>query len=289
MADLGKLLNEQDFESIDEVNAFLENLLAESGGMIPVSEPETPLEKAQELVYQAQQTENIKKAIRLARKALDISEECADAYLLLGNLEAETLEQMREYFEKAVAAAQRSLPAELFTEAKGHFWGLIETRPYMRARAELANLLWELGEPETAIGHYREMLELNPGDNQGLRYVLLTCLLQLYRNDEAVALLKQYDDDAFATWHYHRALLAFRQHGRSPEADEALEAAIEQNEYIPEFLLGLEEMPFDDALPDIHGWGDESEAVLYAVRGVVLWAQTPGAQRWLAEKFEEWS
>lgn len=286
MSDLGKLLGKQQFDSIDDMNTFLEDLLAESGGMIPPLEPETPLEKAQELVFQAQQTENKRKAIRLARKALEICEDCADAYLLLGQLEAETLVAMLPYVEKAVAVAQRALPPELFTEARGHFWGLIETRPYMRARAELAELLWELGQPEDALEHYGEMIELNPGDNQGIRYLLLSCLLRLYRNDDAAALLARYEDDASAIWNYHRALLAFRQHGRSPDADEALAAAMEQNEYVPEYLLGLEDLSLDE-LPPMHGFGDEDEAMLYAAQGMILWAQTPGAQYWLAEKYEE--
>lgn len=36
----------------------------------------------------------------------------------------------------------------------GHFWGILETRFYMRARAGLAEALWELGERDAAIlGH----------------------------------------------------------------------------------------------------------------------------------------
>jgi tetratricopeptide (TPR) repeat protein len=287
MAQLGKLLGEQNFGSVDEVNAFLENLLAESGGMIPKARAETPLEKAQELIYQAMEAPTPKKAVQLARKALKLSPDCADAYLLLGDLDAKSLEEVRDYYEKAVAAGERAIGPELFEEGKGHFWGIIETRPYMRARAQLADLLWELGEPEAALNHYREMMELNPGDNQGIRYLLLSALLQLYKNDEAEALLSQFEDDAFAVWHYNRALLLFRKHGRSPEAEQALLAAFEQNEYVPDYLLGLEEMPFDEDFPEAYGWGDEDEAILYVARGMVLWAQTPGAQSWMAKTYND--
>lgn len=288
MAQLGKLLNEREFESIDEVNAFLQELMAESGGMIPKARAETPLEKAQELIYQAMEAPTSRKAIQLARKALKLSPDCADAYLLLGDLDAKTPEEIRDYYEKAVAAGERAIGAEMFEEGKGHFWGIIETRPYMRARLQLAELLWELGEPEVALTHYREMLELNPGDNQGVRYMLLNALLQLYKNEEAAALLAQFEDDAFAVWAYNRALLIFRQQGRSAEAEEALHAAFEQNEYVPDYLLGVEEMPSVEDLPEMHGWGDEDEAISYAVRGVLVWAQTPGAQMWLAKTYDAW-
>lgn len=287
MAQLGKLLGEREFDSIEEVNEFLEKMLAETGGVIPSTEPETPLEEAQALVYQAWQSESPRKAVKLARQALKISEDCADAYLLLGDLAAETMEEARQYYEKAIAAAERALGPEIFDEGKGHFWGITETRPYMRARAQLADLLWELGQAEEAIDHYRAMLELNPGDNQGIRYLLLDCLLQLCRNDEAETLLNEYDD-AMAAWHYNQALLTFRRQGRSPSADEALNTALEQNEYVPDYLLGMADISLDGDLPDHHGWGDENEAIIYASRGILLWAQTPGAQRWLAERLEEW-
>lgn len=40
----------------------------------------------------------------------------------------------------------------------------------MRARAALAGTLWRLGRREEAVDHQRELLRLNPNDNQGLRY-----------------------------------------------------------------------------------------------------------------------
>jgi tetratricopeptide (TPR) repeat protein len=41
----------------------------------------------------------------------------------------------------------------------------------------------KLGDEDAAIRHYRDMLKLNPNDNQGIRYVLAACLLR--RGEEA--------------------------------------------------------------------------------------------------------
>ena len=60
-----------------------------------------------------------------------------------------------------------ALGAEGFEEYAGHFWGFLETRPYMRARAGLAIALIKLGDESAAIEHFRAMLKLNPNDNQG--------------------------------------------------------------------------------------------------------------------------
>jgi len=51
-AHIGKLLEEQDFDSIEQAQAFLDRTLLEGGGLLPEAPaPNTPLEKAQDLVY----------------------------------------------------------------------------------------------------------------------------------------------------------------------------------------------------------------------------------------------
>ena len=80
MQAIGKLLERPEFESAEEANTLLQNLNAQGG--IPIA-PETPQEQAQEFVYQAWESNSPKQCERLARKALGIYADCADAYLLL--------------------------------------------------------------------------------------------------------------------------------------------------------------------------------------------------------------
>ncbi len=96
--------------------------------------------------------------------------------VLLAEEEAKSAEEALEYYRKGVEMGGQALGPEGFEEYAGHFWGFFETRPYMRARAGLAAALDALGEVDAAIGNYQEMLRLNPGDNQGIRYVLTRCL-----------------------------------------------------------------------------------------------------------------
>ncbi len=70
--------------------------------------------------------------VDLARQALTISPDCADAYLLLAEEAASSLEEARELLERGVAAGERALGPEPFEEDVGYFWGILETRPYMR-------------------------------------------------------------------------------------------------------------------------------------------------------------
>jgi tetratricopeptide (TPR) repeat protein len=238
---------------------------------------QTPLEQAQELIYDALESPH-DKAMEMARKALEISPDCADAYNLLAE-DASTVREAFKLYEKGVAAGKRALGANAFKEDVGHFWGLLETRPFMRAMAGLADCLWEMDRRDDAIEHYREMLRLNPNDNQGMRDVLMKCLLSSKRWKEAEALHRQYENDSMAVWMYSRALLDFQKHGDVATSIESLIAAFKQNPHVPQYLTGKKRLP--KALPGYHGFGDENEAVLYAANHKSSWKVVPNALDWL--------
>ncbi len=238
----------------------------------------TPLERAQELIYDAFEADSDEEQIALARQALKISPDCADAYVLLAE-HAETLEQALALNQQGVAAAERALGKRFFRENAGQFWGLLETRPYMRARLGLAQCLWSARRSEEALAHYRDMLRLNPGDNQGIRYLLCECLLDLDRKDELHHLLDEYADDASATWVYSRALLAFRREGDTEASCRLLRKAAQSNSHVPAYLVGNKPIPRE--LPEYVGFGDEDEAVSYVASSLSAWKNTPGAITWL--------
>lgn len=171
-----------------------------------------PLEQAQDVVYQALEATG-KCRQELARKALTISPDCADAYVLLAESTGDLQEAWRLY-EQGAQAGERALGAEAFDETAGEFWGLIETRSHMRARHGLAVVLWHLGEHEAAIGHARDMLRLNPDDNQGIHYLLAAWLLTVGGDEDVVALLAQYPEEWSTNWAYTPVLLSTGAVGR---------------------------------------------------------------------------
>ena len=149
--------------------------------------------RAQEVMYEAWDQTNPRARVALAHKALTISPLCADAYVLLAEEEAKSVEEALEYYRKGVEAGVQVLGPKGFKEYVGHFWGFLETRPYMRARAGLAATLNALGEVDAAISNYRDMLRLNPNDNQGIRYELASCLMKSGDTEALKKLLKQYE------------------------------------------------------------------------------------------------
>ncbi len=239
------------------------------------------LYEAQQLMYSAWESSAPNRRIALAKQALEISPDCADAYVLLAEHTRDLVEATR-LNGLGVEAGMNALGPKAFEEDVGHFWGLLETRPYMRARLALSQCLWQAGDRDEAIAHYRDMLRLNPGDNQGIRYILASCLLDAGRDDEVVALNDDYKDDASAAWAWSRALLAFRKHGDGEQAEAALAEAKKTNPHVPAYLTAKKKMP--KRLPDMVGIGDESEAISYVGDYGRAWRNTPRAIDWAASR-----
>jgi tetratricopeptide (TPR) repeat protein len=237
--------------------------------------------KAQDVMYDAWERTTSRSRVALARKALGISPLCADAYNLLAE-EAMSVEEARDLYAKAVDAGELALGPKGFKEYAGHFWGFLETRPYMRARAGLADILLKLGDEDAAISHYRDMLKLNPNDNQGIRYVLAALLLR--RGEEAglKELLAAYEDEGSAYWLYTRALLAFREGGEDDEqAVTLVKDAWSANEHVPAILAGTKPPVFGDS--GYVTMGGPDEATYYFTEFGPAWHRTPGAVEWLAK------
>ena len=276
-ARIARLLEGRPFESIEAVNAQLEILNQE--GVAPESPRElTPLERAQELAYDAMEAHG-RLRVKRARQALAVSEDCADAWVLLAE-EASTPDAAVERYERAVLAGAAALGADRFASLRGEFWGHLETRPYMRARLGLAQALRDVARHDEALAHYRALLELNPGDNQGVRYLLLVALLELGLNDEAGVLLAEHEDDLQALWPYGRLLWRFRVDGDAARTREAFDTAVRANPYVVSYLLDPDSIPFDR--PPHFALRSREEAAYVAETLADAFAATDGALEWLA-------
>ena len=270
-------LSEKEFASMEAVEDYLRELLARG---VPHREPETPLQKAQELMYDAWDEPRRRERIRLAKAALKISPDCADAYVMLAQETARNTTEALALYAEGVAAGERALGHKAFQEDVGYFWGILKTRPYMRARFGLALTLREMGRRQEAAWHAWEMLRLNPNDNQGVRYALLNWLLEMDDITGIERLLSSYPGDECAIWLYGSALHAFRTEGSTKRAARLLSKAKRCNRYVPAYLLGIKDLP--DTLPEMVTFGDESEAVECAAGQMEAWRMTPGALDWLA-------
>ena len=234
-----------------------------------------------ELIYAAWDQLNPADIVQLARRALEISPDCAEAYLLLADNLAVNIGQVYKYYQKAVAAAERALGAEFIEQYSGQLWQEVVGRPYLRSLAELSRVLWELGRRDEALQLCLKLLDLDREDHVWARYGALHLLLELDRWEDAFLLMGQFHDPQ-AGWKYTTALLTFQQIGDTQEARARLAEALTTNPNVPEYLTGRKRLPVDP--PTTAFPGQKSEAIAYCAGFIAHWRRVPGAIDWLRKE-----
>lgn len=240
-------------------------------------------DQAERLVEAAWETTD-ETGLDLAVTALCLWPNCADAYTYLGVQAGEVAEIALPMFTLGVTAGYEALGQARFDEDTGHFWGVVETQPFMRALAELARVNRDVGALEVAASHFAEMLRLNPNDDQGVRYELLATFLQMGATAEAGALLQDYGEEDSVPFAYGAALAAFQREGDSETARALLRAAFEANPHMARFIAGVEPMPQEISLALAEGSADEG--AVYAEIFAPAWEATRHATGWMTAQLK---
>ncbi|RYY94817.1 MAG: tetratricopeptide repeat protein [Chitinophagaceae bacterium] len=239
-----------------------------------------PADAANELVYEALELEDDEEAFTLVQSALLLDPGCILAYEYLAECEIMPTLSIPHY-AWGVQLGRRLFGGKYLKENKGQFWGLVETRPFMRCLYGYGRNCYYLGRREESISCYQELIELNPTDNQGVRYELGAHLLEAGDSEGYAQLRGRYPHERGALFAWSDALHAFRAGGESPAADELLKAAVAANPHVAKHLLA-KDLPED--LPDSYKLGSNDEALYYASFAWVAWQGTPGATGWLRKR-----
>lgn len=257
-----EFLDSREFTSIEQANEALRKKIVSGESNLAMDEPprpDDPVEQAQDLCWQAMDSPTYARAKKLYDKALSIDPDCTDALIHKAG-RSKSLCQAEALLERAVLKAAERLGGQAFFQKnQGHFWGMMETRPYMRAKAALAATYVESGRSLDAIAEYEHMLELCPNDNLGIRYHLLGRYLRAGELHRARRLLNSYEE-ASAVFLYARTLLAVLDQDLTT-AKRVLGYAIRANPYVYEILARLREEPLEGN-PEFYSPGEESEAAM---------------------------
>lgn len=269
---IAQALATKEFESAEEASVYLNQML--QGDALP--DPDDPASRAQELAFEAWDAPDRKSAVRLAKQALEIDPACVDAYNVLAEC-APSAQQAGTLYRKGLAAWEQT-HAEALREWRGEFWGIVETRPYMRALGGLALALTAVAKADAACEVWQRMLELNPNDNQGVRAPLLAHHLEAGRLEEAGRIVRAYDDDAGADFIWSRVLYEYLTKGPD-EAKRTVRQARKWNRHVHPMLVGRRR---PGRVGDSVAMGSPEEAAYALSVCGPAWLAHPEALAWLS-------
>jgi uncharacterized protein YecA (UPF0149 family) len=233
--------------------------------------------EAQQMVFEVVNEGNRAKRKRVAQEALSIYQDCSDAYVVLAEEERDPKKKLSIY-EKGLEAAERHLGTKFIQENKGHFWLVFETRPLMRVKLELAKLLLEFNKTNESIKHMEELLELNPNDSQGVRYILTEAYFKAEEYQKADSLLKRFDlHDAHTA--YSKVFIHYKLKGINKTTEKLLKTAREVNPHVIPYLQKEKKLPKKP--PEYIGFGDETEAISYLFDYAKYWWNETQLINWL--------
>ncbi len=113
--------------------------------------------------------------------------------LILASHHAKSSVEVENYLLKAMMQGKHELNDILADENVPEvLWMLLEARPGMRALAALATFYQEKDDHAQAIPYMEELIEMNPNDNQGIRYQLLESYQAIGDKKKVSALRKTY-------------------------------------------------------------------------------------------------
>lgn len=195
-------------------------------------------------------------------------------------------EKASKILDKGLEASELLFGGDYEKENMGHFWGLIETRPYIRLLGAKGLILEEQNKKKEAAEIFNKILTLNPQDNSGVRNILQRLYLDLKDYDAFVDLIDQFEDEFEHSLHslYNYALYCYMTGDDCEDADEAMFDALDFNPFVLPYLLGKKQIPKQP----ISRFSPNAEdgAMVYIQETLSLWRKQVGIQKWLRE-FED--
>jgi tetratricopeptide (TPR) repeat protein len=158
-------------------------------------------------------------------------------------------------------------------------WVIAGNRPGLRGL--MRALQWQLARNERtrALSTAERLLDLNPDDNHGVRFLLMNEYLRVGRDEKALALAEAYPNDLAPETRFGAVLALVRLH-RLQEAERALITARTDLPKTAQYLVPAR-IRRPRIVHDRIEVGGDDQAWLYRDEMRAVWQQTPGALEWL--------
>lgn len=272
-------LDELNLETEEEINEEVQKFM-ESLDIDELDFENTPEFESDDLLEEAYEAETEKEARRLVKKALEVYPDNIDAQTFLANMEENPINRLKK-LDWAIENARKILEKEGYFEEDsiGAFWGILETRPYMRARNFRVETLMFLGRYHEAIKECEELLKLCESDNLGIRYKLIGLYCYFEEFDKCEKIFKKYDEES--AFMLLPISIMYYKKGDYKKAEKMIKRLDEANPYIVDNIVSED---IDEGPAEYYSRGSEEEAYLVHMEFFYLLTSVPSFLGFLMEK-----
>ena len=234
-----RFLAEQGHEepSEAEMDALLQQYVTMLNAGDVSLEPMQDEESADAFLERAQEAGSQREMLKWIRKARELEPDHVDAALMeIEETSKNPYEQEMRLFELQQKAEKQLREQGYFRKASiGDFWGLIETRPYMRVCQTYVGTLLMNRKMRLAAKACESMLRLCKSDNLGIRYTLIHLYVYLEEEQAAHKLFGAYSGDWGTRFPLAMAVLSYKQ-GKEEMAQKYLQMLLNNNKDTKKFF-----------------------------------------------------
>lgn len=250
-----KIFAEMGEKSDEDFNRAVEEIMKNHKTTPLVEIDEENAETAEDFLDLCDSAKSKKQALKYAKKALELEPENIDAQIIVANLSSDSAEVLLKKYKKLIAQANEKMEADgwFSDEYMGRFWGLWETRPYMRLRAEYVDLLINCSMLGLAVNECKDLLRLSESDNLGMRYRLMHLFVHFEDEKSALGLLDEYDEQS--TMFLLPLSILYYRLGNLSAANKYLQKLRAVNEDTEDFFKAFAEDEWGDYADGMSGFG----------------------------------
>lgn len=243
-------MSDEKVESL--VNEFIQNYNSHR----PDEITEETARTSDDFLELAQDADNEGSALKYARKALKLDPDNLDAEFMVAEIASRDELDLLKKLRLAVRHGEQVMESKGYADEDsiGHYWGITETRPYMRVRSAYMSLMKDLGMFRGAAAECEEMIRLCENDNLGVRYTLMHLYAILEDEQKALELHQKYDSEEETQMLLPLSVLYFKL-GDLEKADDYLKRLAKANKDTKKFVKAVLSDKLDQYTKEMSDYG----------------------------------
>ncbi len=282
--------NGADDMSLEDANVFLQKFMEDYNSNPHTAVTEKTASTADDYLELAEEAPTRAKAEKYIKKALELEPDNLDA--VGASLDLIANDNPWEFYNKITAAvenATKQMEAKglMDEDSIGAYWGILETRPYMRLLNRYADFMTEAGMMGPAAREYEEMLRLSTNDNLGVRYQLMHIYAFLENEEAALELLNKYGEHEETQLLLPLSILYFKT-GKFDIAEEYLRRLNAVNKDTKKFFKAIKKEKLDQYMDEMSDFGYRpfsiQELIVELMENSFLFETVPFYFDWAYEK-----